>query len=1012
MKKFFSFIVCFMLILSSSFGYVIEEEEKIEFSPELDWSETCYVPIAHSDFDNFTYTVSPVSANQTEKYVKSYVVGGRTALQVCSIGNTDGCAHQIEPSYDSEYVSYAKSEIVDVVKPTCLENGSMTIKCKNKITTGWFIFSKEEECGKTETIILEKTGHTVSEHSIDGRCENCNEIHSKKELLLTQTDEENHYYSCSFEGCTEVISEQHDFKQDSITKKWICSICKREDTRHKAVNSWSFDAQKHYKKCAVEGCSEVFDESNHSGGTHKEGICEICKKQYQTHSIDTSVFSFDDKGHIYGCSYEGCKEVFNEPHEKGNMICHDKDYHWYACNNEDCGKIYDKEKHSDGGNNDGTCTVCKLKYATELEEFYIEDAEKGGEYISEIGDNVKLELVYFPENLANTEFVWKVDDEEIATVTQDGVVTAVSEGITVVHVFWKDKEITCTIYVATGFEIEADDDEILEGEETKVSIITENVTGNVTWSVEPKDLGRIKTSKDTDKEITLHASPGKAKVDGSEIKIYAKLDNGLVTSTEVFIKHGEIEHKTEGCRCRICGMLIDCTECDLKKDNGNKETGGGTKETGSGTKETGDSTGTTSEWKSNRDDMHWRQLPNGSIERKSHQDKDNDGFCDDCNWNLNKPCDHKNKGTYKIRSSDENSHYVCCKKCNAILRTEVCTDEKCECRNAAKKPDTLLDIPTKVYYIEEGGLFSVEEYYEGEGSRVPESIIVDTIFQDEEKFVWELSTIPNRKFYSSKNDVANDGTIKFWYDEASGTFQAKLTETDRTYLSGEVIITITLEDSGRADSQEIKIIKNGPPSSVCQIFLESQYVALEENSLKLLIKTKYDDFDGEVVRKLRNESSTESEFPLYTVKDGKITVNSSDESKIKITGTPKITEVKYGENDATFNGYMAEIPVSVSESAVGGDPTQLEISLTTEYTFNKHKTIEKDRIYSTLVYAVKTVEEKPKTTAPVSDSPTEDSEQTSSTSESSSSGKMFLAATGAIVLLIIAVTGKKMFDHH
>ena len=91
-------------------------------------------------------------------------------LQVCSNGGPNsGCEHIFEFAYDESYVQFKKSEIIEIIPPTCLNDGSMIIKCKNIIKTGGFfgIGAKDEECKETAKIVLEKTGHDVDDDSVD-----------------------------------------------------------------------------------------------------------------------------------------------------------------------------------------------------------------------------------------------------------------------------------------------------------------------------------------------------------------------------------------------------------------------------------------------------------------------------------------------------------------------------------------------------------------------------------------------------------------------------------------------------------------------------------------------------------------------------------------------------------------------------------------------------------------------------------------------------------------------------
>lgn len=60
----------------------------------------------------------------------------------------------------------------------------------------------------------------------------------------------------------------------------------------------------------------------------------------------------------------------------------------------------------------------------------------------EIGQTVKLSSVVIPENATEKSFTYTSDDVSIATVDQDGMVTAVSEGEVLITVTTTDGEFT------------------------------------------------------------------------------------------------------------------------------------------------------------------------------------------------------------------------------------------------------------------------------------------------------------------------------------------------------------------------------------------------------------------------------------------------------------------------------------------------------------------------------------------------------------------------------------------
>lgn len=71
-----------------------------------------------------------------------------------------------------------------------------------------------------------------------------------------------------------------------------------------------------------------------------------------------------------------------------------------------------------------------------------------------IGETVQLIAEILPENATNKKLIWSTDDEKIATVNQEGLVTAISTGETMITVTTEDgdKEATCKIVVMENEE--------------------------------------------------------------------------------------------------------------------------------------------------------------------------------------------------------------------------------------------------------------------------------------------------------------------------------------------------------------------------------------------------------------------------------------------------------------------------------------------------------------------------------------------------------------------------------
>lgn len=788
---------------------------------------------------------------------------------------------------------------------------------------------------------------------------------------------------------------------------------------HKAIDNWSADATIHYKKCAVEGCTQRFEEEVHTGGNHtNNGQCLVCQKKYQTHNKDKYVLTINEEGHMYGCSYKGCQETFFSPHEESEDIAWNGEMHWYKCTNLDCEKRFEEEEHCGGDENEGVCEFCKRKYEGELDEFKIKDNE-GYIVIDEVGDKLQLEIEYFPENLADDNFLWEIEDDKIATITQDGVIEGVDKGITKLTVKWRDMEISYNVYVELKtFEIYLEDDVLIEGEKNQVKIRNQSLVWDVKWSISSNKWATI------DKKGIVTVKGGGA---GNEVTITATFEN-MVGITTAIIEHGEIVHTEDGGYCEVCGEDVDGHElskyydydekehwlvcenkvCKNKKFNKGNHTsskscsvcgwvssqGGGT---GSGGSEQNPGSGSGSEsgsgtvWKSN-DYRHWKvDVATGEVLEKTREKHVFvDGKCVCGRTERKIVCDHVGKERYKVPLGN-GQHEVWCAFCNTLIGVEACTED-CDCQKfKINEIKTEIDMPIKVYYVEEDGLVSVE------GDQIGE-IKMNIKSEHTPKFEWTMETIPDETFDSESNNVSDDGTIVFWYE--NGTFKAKLADSQRKVLSEEVKISITLIDGYSRDYETIKLIKNGPPRSYCQVYLDNTLFSLKGGKMKLLVVTKYDEFDDEQVREIG-----ENELPIYKVKNNSVKITNENGDIISVPSSVTMKPI----TDGSYNGYYAEMNVN----ALKEGSANLKIELTTEYTFNKHKTQEMERKYSANI-GVGQTEVNQDGGVGGNNSPLVELPMQPGNNENNGGGGagIGLAVIGVIGLLAVAVIGAKMFGHH
>ncbi len=941
MKRIFVFFICLGLLFNIGSAYEIKDKESVV--------DRFIVP---QDNEDINFTIKPDYS--AREYVKSYVVGGETAIQVCEVG---GLSSSHAYSANEEY---CLNEIVNVVLPTCEKDGSMTIKCKYPISG--FLGFGTKDCGNEETIVLKKTGHFINSENDDKKCERCGEI---------------------------VI--------------------------HSPKDEWYANDKVHYKNCEIDGCLEIFSVEEHSGGTHEnDGYCQVCGKKYQSHLMDTNKFSFNDEEHFYGCSYQDCGEIFSgEKHEKGD-IEEDSENHWYKCKNEDCTYVFDKEGHTYG--DDGKCIVCKRLEEIELDNIEIENAPKGEYELTEVGDSVLLKLKSISGRLNNKDFVWESTDETIVAVNRSGEVFAKGSGQADIEIYYKGEKVAkCTIYVnIEEFTIEVDDDELFEGKSTYVRVTPSSVLKSVEWEIENNN-GLIDFNRNTGK---ITAREGVVGEKGQTVTIVATLENGSTAQVEIFVKPKSTSsnNQSEGTQANN-GSTTGNTTSKSSTSNKSNTSQNGTSTTNknnsststttnknnssanSTTNKNNSSTSTTTDntWHhDDTNDMHYKMKKGTSgrmiIDRTTREDcqYDSNGVCTICGYqkgNQGANCKHISTTIVHDNNEESTTHFVKCAMCGVTIREEECPGESCRKKyNNQKEIETSIKSYIERYYVEEDGVTTVDG--------VPTEINLNIKSSSgTPKFKWKLSTIPGKEF--SSDDESSDGTIVFGCK--NGKFYAHLEKTDIAALAEEVKVTITLLDGGNVATDTIVLIKVGPPASRCLVYLDDEYITLNENSLDLMIRTVYNNFTDEEVREIG-----EKEFPLYTVKDNKIEVTSRDTSMLSVNSSSSISKVA----DDKLNGYTTSL--SVTPHKVGVVP--IDIKLSTEYIFENHKPVVETREYTAMINIVEKEEDK-KDTGSLTD---DNSNKNNTDSQNGNTGKglstAILAAGGAIALLLIAAVASKMMS--
>ena len=160
---------------------------------------------------------------------------------------------------------------------------------------------------------------------------------------------------------------------------------------HNYGTSWEKDETHHWHICTDEGCNEIKDKAEHSGGeatTTEKAVCEVCNEPYGAlkEEIHTHDFSSEveeekylatlgkcgEKSSYYkSCScgekgeetFEGSKEV--EHDFSSTEYQSDKSQHWVICSAEGCEELSPKENHKGGeatATEKAICEVCNVSY--------------------------------------------------------------------------------------------------------------------------------------------------------------------------------------------------------------------------------------------------------------------------------------------------------------------------------------------------------------------------------------------------------------------------------------------------------------------------------------------------------------------------------------------------------------------------------------------------------------------------------------------------------------------------
>lgn len=167
------------------------------------------------------------------------------------------------------------------------------------------------------------------------------------------------------------------------------------------------------------------------------------------------------------------------------------------------------------------------------------------------GQTFTLSCTIFPDDATNKELIWSSDDEGVAKVNDNGVVTGVSTGNTIIYVKAKSNSkisATCKVFVTTPVtSIKLDQEQIELYVEDEIQLRatcspTDADNTNIRWSSSDSDIadvsneGYVKTKNEGSVRITVTTTDGTNLSASCDI-IVRKVKQYISWNTELSILH-------------------------------------------------------------------------------------------------------------------------------------------------------------------------------------------------------------------------------------------------------------------------------------------------------------------------------------------------------------------------------------------------------------------------------------------------------------------------------------------
>lgn len=126
------------------------------------------------------------------------------------------------------------------------------------------------------------------------------------------------------------------------------------------------------------------------------------------------------------------------------------------------------------------------------------------EHTMYIGETTTLTATVTPDDATNKAVMWISSDDNVATVSADGVVTGISAGEATIHAVAKDgsnKEATCVVTIKAKVSGDADGDDLLTIAD--IVIIAKKVVGIETEGAQLENMDMDRDGKITSTDVTL-----------------------------------------------------------------------------------------------------------------------------------------------------------------------------------------------------------------------------------------------------------------------------------------------------------------------------------------------------------------------------------------------------------------------------------------------------------------------------------------------------------------------------